>query len=252
MCVRAVVKSLSALKSRAMRPKGTTVHRSAHTGRFFPERKLRGHAGAAFGDAVADGALPTQAYRGRDRRAVPVDAPLPVGRLCLGVALVAALWGGVIVTLRDAGLSAPVFALPVVRLDVGASLLASVSAAACFLRWRLDGIASAFWAGLVVLVLGLSGFLSSDVTRAYGGRYRLRCRQRWVSPRCGCAASRSTRPCRFARCCRPLSRHSSSCSRSRASSSRMVSRVWRCRSASARRSSGLRSPGMSCGHATNG
>ncbi|HEY5171211.1 MAG TPA: HAMP domain-containing sensor histidine kinase [Acidimicrobiia bacterium] len=118
---------------------------------------------------MADGARTADhAYRGRDRRAVPVDVPLPVGRLCLGVAVVAALWGGVIVTLRDAGLSAPVFALPVVRLDVGASLLASVSAAACFLRWRLDGIASAFWAGLVVLVLGLSGFLSSDVTRAYG------------------------------------------------------------------------------------
>ena len=122
--------------------------------------------GEAFGEVTGRG--PDQAYRGRDRRAVPVDATLPVGRLCIGVALVAALWGGVIVTLRDAGLSAPVFALPVVRLDVGASLLASVSAAACFLRWRLDGIASAFWAGLVVLVLGLSGFLSSDATRAYG------------------------------------------------------------------------------------
>ena len=53
------------------------------------------------------------------------------------------------------------------RLDVGASLLASVSAAACFLRWRLEGIASTFWAGLLILVLGLSGFLSSDITRAY-------------------------------------------------------------------------------------
>jgi signal transduction histidine kinase len=124
------------------------VHWSAHTGRFPPER--------------AD-----QAYRGRDRRAVPADASLPIVRLCLGVALVAALWGGVILTLRDAGLSVPVFALPVARLDVGASLLASVSAAACFLRWRLEGIASAFWAGLLILVLGLSGFLSSDITPAY-------------------------------------------------------------------------------------
>jgi signal transduction histidine kinase len=107
------------------------------------------------------------AYRGRDRRVVPVDTTLPVGRMCLGVALVAATWGTVIAALRYAGMDTPGFALPVVRLDVGASLLASVTAVACFFRWRLEGTASAFWAGLSVFVLGCSGFVSTAVTRGY-------------------------------------------------------------------------------------
>ena len=45
----------------------------------------------------------------------------------------------VMVVCRHLDLAHPGFALPIVRLDVGASLLASVTAAACFLRWRLEG-----------------------------------------------------------------------------------------------------------------
>ena len=75
--------------------------------------------------------------------------------------------GTAIAGFRYAGMDTPTFALPVVRLDVGASLLASVTAVACFFRWRLEGTASAFWAGLSVFVLGCSGFLSTDVTRGY-------------------------------------------------------------------------------------
>jgi signal transduction histidine kinase len=110
---------------------------------------------------------PALAYRGRDRRTAPVPSTFPVGRLCLAVAAVAVVWGGVMVALRHLDTSAPAFAIPLDRLDVGASLLATVTAAACFLRWRLEGTASAFWAGLATLVLGCSGFLSSEAAAAY-------------------------------------------------------------------------------------
>jgi signal transduction histidine kinase len=83
------------------------------------------------------------------------------------VALIAAVWGAVMLLLRHVGISDPAFALPLVRLHVGASLLGSITAAACFLRWRLEGSASAFWAGLAAFVLGCSGFLSAEVTTAY-------------------------------------------------------------------------------------
>ena len=106
-------------------------------------------------------------YRGRDRRSAPVETALPIGRMCAVIAVASALWGVVMVVCRHLGLSTPGFALPLVRLDVGASLLASVTAAACFLRWRLEGTASAFWAGLAALVLGASGFLSAQLTSAY-------------------------------------------------------------------------------------
>ncbi len=115
-----------------------------------------GHSGAA-----------ETAYRGRDRRSVPVDTALPVGRMALAVGGVALAWGIVITLLHDADAVAPAFALPLVRLDVGASLLASITAAACFLRWRLEGTSSALWAGLIVMVLGLSGFASTEITRGY-------------------------------------------------------------------------------------
>lgn len=107
------------------------------------------------------------AYRGRDRRTTPVPSTFPVGGLCLGVGLVAIGWGVVIIAFGHLDVSEPVFAVPLDRLDVGASLLASVTAAACFLRWRLEGTASAFWAGLAALVLGCSGFLSSETSAAY-------------------------------------------------------------------------------------
>ena len=102
---------------------------------------------------------PGPAYRGRDRRVVPVDTTLPVGPHVPGRRA-----RGGDVGHRDRRRSAtpawttPTFALPVVRLDVGASLLAAVTAVACFFRWRLEGTASAFWAGLVGLrprVLGI-------------------------------------------------------------------------------------------------
>ncbi len=110
---------------------------------------------------------PRPAYRGPDRRYVPVDTAVPVGRMCLAVAAVALLLGIAITLLRDFDMPHPAFALPLIRLDVGASLLASVTAAACVLRWRLEGTASALWSGLVVLVLGLSGFASTEITRGY-------------------------------------------------------------------------------------
>ncbi len=118
---------------------------------------------------VADvvGGADRAAYRGRDRRAVPVDAALPVGRISLALGGVALAWGLVITFFQDAHRSAPSLALAIVRLDVGASLLAAITAAACFLRWRLEGTSSAFWAGLVVMVLGLSGFASTEITRGY-------------------------------------------------------------------------------------
>jgi signal transduction histidine kinase len=107
------------------------------------------------------------AYRGRDRRSVPVDSALPVARICLAVGVLALVLGVAITALRDLHTPAPTFALPLIRLDVGASLLASITAAACFLRWRLEGTASAFWSGLTILVLGLSGFVSTDLSRGY-------------------------------------------------------------------------------------
>ncbi len=107
------------------------------------------------------------AYRGRDRRFVPVDTALPVARMCAAVGVTALLLGVAIMLLRDVHQRVPLFALPLVRLDIGASLLASITAAACFLRWRLEGTASAFWSGTVILVLGLSGFASTDITRGY-------------------------------------------------------------------------------------
>ncbi|HEV7525233.1 MAG TPA: HAMP domain-containing sensor histidine kinase [Acidimicrobiia bacterium] len=107
------------------------------------------------------------AYRGRDRRAVPRDTNLPVGRMCVAVALIAITWGMVIALLHYAGVTEPRFTVPVVRLDVGASLLAAVTAVACFFRWRLEGTASAFWAGVAVLVLGASGFASTEITKGY-------------------------------------------------------------------------------------
>lgn len=106
-------------------------------------------------------------YRGRDRRFVPVDTALPVSRLCLAVGVFALVAGIAVVLLRDVHEPAPAFAITLVRLDVGTSLLGAITAAACFLRWRLEGTASAFWAGLVVLVLGLSGFASTAITRGY-------------------------------------------------------------------------------------
>ncbi len=106
-------------------------------------------------------------YRGRDRRSVPVDAVLPVARICFVVALVALALGVAITALHDLHTPASSVALSLIRLDVGASLLASITAAACLLRWRLEGTASAFWSGLTILVLGLSGFVSTDLTRGY-------------------------------------------------------------------------------------
>lgn len=117
--------------------------------------------------AHVDRGAAATAYRGRDRRALPVDASLPVGRMALAVGGVALAWGIVITLFHDAHTVAPAFALAVVRLDVGASLLAAITAAACFLRWRLEGTSSALWSGLIVMVLGLSGFASTEITQGY-------------------------------------------------------------------------------------
>lgn len=108
-----------------------------------------------------------ESYRGHDRRAAPVASTLAVGGMCAAVALLVVVCGIVMILVHDTRLAESRFALPFVRLDVGSSLLASVTAVACFLRWRLVGTASAFWAGLAVFVLGASGFSSTDVTREY-------------------------------------------------------------------------------------
>jgi signal transduction histidine kinase len=144
------------------------VRRRVPTGSRSSEPESRRPPGWSAEEAArADWRHAGRAYRGRDRRAARVETPLPVGLLCIGVTLLAAVSGAVMLVLRRVDLSAPAFALPLVRLDVGASLLGSITAAACFLRWRLEGTASAFWAGLSVFVLGCSGFLSTELTQGY-------------------------------------------------------------------------------------
>lgn len=137
-------------------------------GRSLPVRADECHPESVAAESTqVEASTAASSYRGRDRRFVPVDTALPVGRTCFAVAVAALLLGVTVAVLRDVHLTEPRFALPLVRLDVGTSLLASITAAACFLRWRLEGTASAFWAGLMVLVLGLSGFASTEITRGY-------------------------------------------------------------------------------------
>lgn len=105
-------------------------------------------------------------YRGPDRRTLravrrhPLIAPSVVVLGFLTFVLAVAAWRS-----PDSWSGADAWTVELRRLDAAAGAVAILAGMAAIVRWRVDGTAPAFWAGIALVVLGIPGIVDAS-----GGR----------------------------------------------------------------------------------
>lgn len=101
-------------------------------------------------------------YRGPDRRAL--RALRPHRRIAPYVVTIPALAAalGIAAALGTAPLALDRWTVELHRLDAAAGGMAILAGAAAIVRWRVDGAAPAFWAGVALVVLGIPGVVDAS------------------------------------------------------------------------------------------